>query len=121
MPKSEHLILRKINDETKTKNVSFKNLDDKVLVIHPDEVDEDKSTIIGYIDVSQKKFKDNQKYCIRLGLGDDEAYFDVMHKAQGKIIGYLPVDAGELNLTRFIAALLARAAIFYIQNEFILQ
>lgn len=47
MPKSEHLILRKINDETKTKNVSFKNLDDKVLVIHPDEVDEDKSTIIG--------------------------------------------------------------------------
>lgn len=92
---SKPLFLHKIDDEIKTKNVSFKNLDDKVLVIHPDEVDEDKSTIIGYVDVSQKKFKDNQKYCIRLGLGDDEAYFDVMRKAQGKVIGYLPVDAGE--------------------------
>ena len=92
---SEQLFLRKISDEIKTKNVSFKNLDDKVLVIHPDEVDEDKCAILGYVDVSQKKFKDNQKYCIRLGLGDDEAYFDVMSKKSGKVIGYLPVDAGE--------------------------
>lgn len=39
---SKPLFLRKIDDEIKTKNVSFKNLDDKVLVIHPDEIDEDK-------------------------------------------------------------------------------
>lgn len=94
----EQLLLRRISKDERSKNVSFKNLDNKVLVIHPDEVDKEKSTIIGYINAGQKEYKGNQKYCIRLGLGDDETYFDVMRKAQGKVIGYLPVDAGENNV-----------------------
>lgn len=95
---SEQLLLRRISKDTKSKSISFKNLSTKIRIIHTDEVDIDKSVIVGYINAGQKEYKGNQKYCVRLGLGDDETYFDVMRKAQGKVIGYLPVDAGENNV-----------------------
>lgn len=95
---SEQLLLRRISKDTKSKSISFKNLSTKVRIIHTDEVDINESVIVGYINAGQKEYKGNQKYCIRLGLGDDETYFDVMRKAQGKVIGYLPVDAGENNV-----------------------
>lgn len=46
---SEQLLLRRISKDTKSKSISFKNLSTKIRIIHTDEVDIDKSVIVGYI------------------------------------------------------------------------
>ena len=84
-----------IPDDVKTKDLSFKALDDKLTVIKPKELDEDEITVVGYVDVEQDEYDGDQECCIYLGKGDDKKPFDVYRKSKLKVVGYLPVEGED--------------------------
>ena len=81
-----------ISDDVKTKDLSFKALEDKLTVIKPKELDEDEIKVVGYVDVKQEDYDGNQEYFIYLGNGNDKKPFDVYRKSKLKVVGYLPVE-----------------------------
>lgn len=81
-----------IPDDVKTKDLSFKALDNKLTVIKPKELDEDEIKVVGYVDIKQEDYDGNQEYFIYLGKGNDKKPFDVYRKSKLKVVGYLPVE-----------------------------
>ena len=71
-----------ISDDVKTKDLSFKALEDKLTVIKPKELDEDEIKVVGYVDVKQEDYDGNQEYFIYLGNGNDKKPFDVYRKSK---------------------------------------
>ena len=71
-----------ISDDVKTKDLSFKALEDKLTVIKPKELDEDEIKVVGYVDVKQEDYDGNQEYFIYLGKGNDKKPFDVYRKSK---------------------------------------
>lgn len=81
-----------ISDDVKTKDLSFKALEDKLTVIKPKELDEDEIKVVGYVDAKQEEYDGDQEYYIYLGKGEDKKPFDVYRKSKLKVVGYLPVE-----------------------------
>lgn len=99
-----------ISDDVKTKDLSFKALEDKLTVIKPKELDEYEIKVVGYVDVKQEDYDGNQEYFIYLGNGNDKKPFDVYRKSKLKVVGYLPVE-GE---NAYIAVVKPMSPVFVI-------
>lgn len=84
-----------IPDDAKTRDLSFKALDDKLTVIKPKELDEHEIKVVGYVDAEQEEYNGNKEYCIYLGKGEDKKPFDVYRKSKQKVVGYLPVEGED--------------------------
>lgn len=81
-------------EKDELKKVSFKKLDDKVVLIKSKVLDKDKINIIGYVNASGKEYeKDEQDANLVVIQGKK---FEVLDKKHGSLMGYLPVD-GEGN------------------------
>lgn len=98
--------LAEIPDDFPATNVKFENMTKPLLAIPPKMVDGKPITIVGYIDAGQKKYKANDYGFVEFNdNGADFAQFkdanmdtrySVREKVSGDILGYLPLETGEL-------------------------
>lgn len=98
--------LAEIPDDFPATNVKFENMTKPLLAIPPKMVDGKPITIVGYIDAGQKKYKANDYGFVEFNdNGADFAQFkdanmdtrySVSEKVSGDILGYLPLETGEL-------------------------
>lgn len=98
--------LAEIPDDFPATNVKFENMTKPLLAIPAKMVDGKPITIVGYINAGQKKYKANDYGFVEFNdNGADFAQFKdanmdtryaVKEKASGDILGYLPLETGEL-------------------------
>lgn len=98
--------LAEIPDDFPATNVKFENMTKPLLAIPAKMVDGKPITIVGYIDAGQKKYKANDYGFVEFNdNGADFAQFkdanmdtrySVREKVSGDILGYLPLETGEL-------------------------
>lgn len=98
--------LAEIPDDFPATNVKFENMTKPLLAIPPKMVDGKPITIVGYINAGQKKYKANDYGFVEFNdNGADFAQFkdanmdtrySVREKVSGDILGYLPLETGEL-------------------------
>lgn len=98
--------LAEIPDDFPATNVKFENMTKPLLTIPAKMVDGKPITIVGYINAGQKKYKANDYGFVEFNdNGADFAQFkdanmdtrySVREKVSGDILGYLPLETGEL-------------------------
>lgn len=98
--------LAEIPDDFPATNVKFENMTKPLLAIPAKMVDGKPITIVGYINAGQKKYKANDYGFVEFNdNGADFAQFkdanmdtrySVREKVSGDILGYLPLETGEL-------------------------
>lgn len=98
--------LAEIPDDFPAINVKFENMTKPLLAIPAKMVDGKPITIVGYINAGQKKYKANDYGFVEFNdNGADFAQFkdanmdtrySVREKVSGDILGYLPLETGEL-------------------------
>lgn len=85
--------------EKELKEVGFKNLDKKVVIIKKDVLDRDKIKIVGYINVNGKEYEEDKKDADKEDpdlVVIQDTKFEILPKKHGSLMGYLPVE-GEDN------------------------
>ena len=98
--------LAEIPDDFPATNVKFENMTKPLLAIPAKMVDGKPITIVGYINAGQKKYKandygfvefnDNGSSFVQFKNTDMDTRYSVAQKASGDVLGYLPLETGEL-------------------------
>lgn len=98
--------LAEIPDDFPATNVKFENMTKPLLAIPAKMVDGKPITIVGYINAGQKKYKandygfvefnDNGANFAQFKDANMDTRYSVKEKASGDILGYLPLETGEL-------------------------
>lgn len=98
--------LAEIPDDFPATNVKFENMTKPLSAIPAKMVDGKPITIVGYINAGQKKYKandygfvefnDNGSSFVQFKNTDMDTRYSVAQKASGDVLGYLPLETGEL-------------------------
>lgn len=98
--------LAEIPDDFPATNVKFENMTKPLSAIPAKMVDGKPITIVGYINAGQKKYKandygfvefnDNGSSFVQFKNTDMDTRYFVAQKASGDVLGYLPLETGEL-------------------------